>query len=254
MINLAFKLPSSFRMKYRDKVFETLLKSEKNNFENIFKNQIIHYILGNKNLAKREDCIKLFDCYKNYLNLKFIDDFLKEDCDEISLSNQLKQFSLNKNIFPFCDIYYIIDYKGKVNAINYINEFQSNNFNLINTYLVKCLDIQKQLNEKIYEVFFNQNNMEKLIKLYKIIISNKYYTKLSEIFFFTFSKIFCFYIKLYKNDLKHEDNIKKLQEIINIDKYEQNNTKLIQYIKNLLNENIVNNEQNEKSNKKILLK
>ena len=255
MINLAFKLSSSFRMKYRDIVFETLLKTEKNNFENIIKNQIIHYILGNKNLVKRENCTKLFDCYKNYLNLKFIDDFLKEDCDEISLSNQLKQFSLKKNIFSFCDIDYIIDYKSKVNAINYMTEFQSNNFNLINTYIVESLNIQKKLNSKIYEAFFNKNNIEKLINLYKIIISNKNCTKLSDIFLLTFSKIFSFYIKLYKNDLKHEDNLKKLNEIIGMDKYEGNNSKLIQYIQNLLlNENIKNDSKNEKLNKKKLLK
>ena len=135
MLILAFKLSNSFRMKYEDKIFESLLKREKINFENLIKNRIFHLILGNKNLIKRENCVKIVEPFKKNLDINFIDNKLKENCEEISLSNQLKQFSLIKTIFPFCDIDYIYDFKERINAINYMTEFQSTNFNLLNIYI-----------------------------------------------------------------------------------------------------------------------
>lgn len=62
MINLCFKY-SDFRMKYFDKLFDSMLKNEKTNFDNILKNQVIHYILGNNNSAQRESCIKIYKAF-----------------------------------------------------------------------------------------------------------------------------------------------------------------------------------------------
>ena len=81
-------------------------------------------------------------------------------------------------------------------------------------------------------------------------ISNKEFPTFTDSFFFTFSKIICFYIKLYKDDLKHIDNLKKLTEIINNYHLEGNNTNLIQYIQSLLlNDNIGNDAQKNKIDK-----
>jgi hypothetical protein len=83
-------------MKYEDKIFADLLIKEKENIETIFKNQIAHFILGNKNLITREKCIKLINSFSHKLDLKIADQFLKDNCEQISMSNQLKQFSLKK--------------------------------------------------------------------------------------------------------------------------------------------------------------
>ena len=48
MIYLCFKY-SDFRMKYFDKLFDSMLNNEKTNFDNILKNQVILHILGNNN-------------------------------------------------------------------------------------------------------------------------------------------------------------------------------------------------------------
>ena len=252
MINLSFKLNNSFRMKYKDLILEQLLKNEKNNFENLIKYKLIHFILGNKNLIKRENCLRLLYNFENYMDLKIIDNFLKDNCDEISLSNQLKQFSLKKNMFPLCDTDYIIDYKERINAFKYLIEFQKD-FNLLNTYIVKPLNIQEKLYKKNYEIFFNNNFFGKIMNFYKNIITNENYGLFRDIYFFNFSKIICFYIQLYKDDALHKDNISKIIEIINVQKMEKNNEKLIQYMKKLLlNESNKDNEQKNKNKIKSL--
>ena len=86
-----------------------------------------------------------------------MDNLLKNDCELISSSNQLKKFSLKKNIFSICDIDYIIDCDERINAIQYLTDFQSNDFNLLNTYIDKSLKIQEKLYKKAYETFFNQS-------------------------------------------------------------------------------------------------
>ena len=252
MINLSFKLNNSFRMKYKDLILEQLLKNEKNNFENLIKYKLIHFILGNKNLIKRENCLRLLYNFENYMDLKIIDNFLKDNCDEISLSNQLKQFSLKKNMFPLCDTDYIIDYKERINAFKYLIEFQKD-FNLLNTYIIKPLNIQEKLYKKNYEIFFNNNFFGKIKNFYKNIITNENYGLFRDIYFFNFSKIICFYIQLYKDDALHKDNISKIIEIINVQKMEKNNEKLIQYMKKLLlNESNKDNEQKNKNKIKSL--
>ena len=252
MLNLSFKFGNSFRMKYKDIIFEQLLKKEKTNFENILKNKIIHHILGNKNLIRREDCINLLNHFENYIDMKIIDNFLKENCDEISLSNQLKQFSLKKIIFPLCDIDYIIESEERINATNYLIEFQKD-FNLLNTNIIKPLNIQEKLYKKNYEIFFNSNFFDKIIDLYKEIFLNDNCTLFRNIFFFNFSKMLCFYIQVFKGDTLYKDKISKIIEIIDKDKLDENNKKLIQYMKNLIyNENSILNEQKNKNKIKNL--
>ena len=233
MIDLAFKFSNSFRMKFNDKIYENLLKNDKTNYENLIKNQIYHHILGNKNLIKRESCLGLYQIDKYKIDIKLIDNLLKENCDEISLSNKLKQFSLKKSIFPICDLDYIIDCKQRANAINYMMEFQSNNYNLLNTYIIKPLSIQEKLNQKNYEIFFNTKNVDKFLNFYDSLVTKNNYPILTDIFVYTFSKILCFFIKLYKNDNIFEKYQKKLIEIVNNNKLEGNNSKLIKYIQDI---------------------
>jgi hypothetical protein len=150
-------------------------------------------------------------------------------------------------MFAFCDIDYIIDCDERIKAINYFIEFQSDNFNLLNTYIVKPLSIQEKLNKKVYDTFFNKKNIDTYIDFYKIIASTNNYPLLTEIFFFNFSKILCFYITLYKGDVRFEEYQKKLIEIINNNKLEGINSNLINFVQNLLLiEDISNNDKKKK--------
>ena len=253
LLNLGFKYSDSFRMKYEDKIFADLLIKEKENIETIFKNQIAHFILGNKNLITREKCIKLINSFSQKLDLKIADQFLKDNCETISMSNQLKQFSLKKSFFSSCDMDYIIYSPERTNAMNYILEFQSKNISLLNTNICKSLSIQEKLNKEIYDTFFNRDNMETIINFYNILISNNNYPLLTDIFFYNFSKILCVYLKLYKTEDIDENIKNKLIEIINNNKLEGNNSESIQYIKNLLiheNSNSINDKNGKSLNKK----
>ena len=255
MINLVFKDSNIFRMKYKDIIFENLMLKEKVNFNNIIKNRIIHYILGKRNIISREDCIQFYQSFGNNLDLKFVDNLLKEYCDKISLSNQLKNFSLKKSIFPICDIDYIINSSERKEAIQYLMEFQSENYHLLNTYILKPLSIQEKLNKKIFDNFFKKSNIDKLINFYSFIVSYNNQS-LIDIFFFNCSKIICVYIKSYNYENLDEIFKKKLIEIINNKSLEENNSNLIQYIKKLiLKEDIIDtNKKNEISNKPKSLK
>ena len=250
MIKIAFLFSENFRMKYKDNLFEKLLSKEKNNFENIIKNQIIHHILGNKNLVQRESCINMYNSYTSLsqkLNLELVDKILKENCDIVSSENQLKKFTLKKDYFPLCDIDYIIDYNEKANATNYMMEFQKINYNLLNTYLSNSLSIQEKLYKKIYETLFSKNNLESYIHFYKILITNNNYPLLTDKFIFTLSKLFSFYIALSKERMINNNEEYKilLLEIINNNKLEDSNKILIQYIKKILsNKDIINERQN----------
>ena len=257
LFNLGFKYSDSFRMKYEDKIFADLLIKEKDNIEKIFKNQLAHFILGNKNLITRERCIKLINSFSQKLDLKIADQFLKDNCEQISMSNQLKQFSLKKSFFSFCDIDYIISSTERTNAIKYMVEFQSKNINLLNTYICNSLSIQEKLNKEVYDTFFNKNNIETIINFYKILTSNNNYPLLTDIFFYNFSKILCVYLKLYKAEDIDESIKNKLIEIFNNNKLEGNNAESIQYIKNLLiheDSNLINDKNVKSMNKKKNLK
>ena len=251
MIKIAFMNADRFKMNYKDILFQKLLNKEKINFEDLIKNQIIHYIIGNKNIIKRENCLKLYNNFYKDLHMNLIDNLLKENCEEIISTNQLKQYSLKKEIFSYFDIDYIFDCNERINAIKYVNEFQSKNCNILNTYILNSLSIQKDLNLKINDVFFNNKNIDNFINFYKILLSN-IYPSLTDIFFFTYSKILCVFIKLYNFDM-NKDFKNNLISIINNNKLEGKYNDSIQYIKKiLLNEKILENNNKIEDRKKKL--
>ena len=247
MIDITFKFSDSFRMKKSDDIFDNLLIKEKKNIENIIKNKIIHHILGNKNIVEREDCAQIYNEYASInkkLNADLVDNLLKENCDIISSKNQLKKFSLKKNAFKYCDIDYIIDYEQRMNAIQYILDFKADSHNILNTFISNSLTIQEKLNNKIYETVFCKNNLEYLINFYQVLISNNNYSLFTDIFFFTISKFICTYIKIKDKNI-NEEYKNKIIEIINNNKLECNNSKIIQYIKKLLSdEDIIKENKN----------
>ena len=255
MIKMAFKFTSYFKMSYKDELFEKLLLKEGKNLENLIRNEIIHYIITKQNLINRESCITIYNFYEhNEINTNFIINLLKENCDEIHSLNQRNLYSLKKEVFKFFDVDYIINYKDKNNAIKYTTEFQSTNYNILNTYLIEPLSIQVKLNEKIYDSFFNNKNIDNFLKFYEnCIISNKF-PVLTENFFVTTSKFLCLFIKLYNNEANDFDILKK--KLINIFtncKLEGKYTTCIQYILKLLSkEEIIKTNQKKENLKKNL--
>ena len=150
----------------------------------------------------------------NEINTNFIINLLKENCDEIHSLNQLKLYSLKKETFKFFDVDYIINYQDKSNAIKYTTEFQSTNYNILNTYLIEPLSIQVKLNEKIYDSFFNNKNIDNFLKFYNNCIISNNFPVLTENLFVTTSKFLCLFIKLYNNKDTDFDLLKK--KLINI--------------------------------------
>ena len=193
MINLCFNFSNIFKMKFKDKIMYKLIEREKINLEKVIKNEIIHFILGNNNKITREECIKQYQSYQKILSYENIDNILTEYCNK---NNQLK-LSLKISKFKFFDLDYIINYIQRDNAFKYINNFKSNN--LLNTYFSTCLSIQNKLNNNIFDNFFNEYNIDNFGNIFKMLITNKNYLKLDNIFLYTFSKIICVYLEFYKN-------------------------------------------------------
>ena len=251
MIKMAFKESDNFTMNYKDEIFEKLLLKEGKNLENLIRNEIIHFIIAKKNLIDRESCMTVYDFYDhNEIKTDFIINLLKENCNEIPSKNQLKLYSLKKEIFKFFDIDYIINYKDKSDAIKYISEFQSTNYNILNTYLIDPLSIQVILNEKIYDSFFNDN----FLKFYEYYIISNAFPILTEDLFVTTSKFLCMFIKIYNNKANNFDILK--EKLINIFlncKLGEKYTDYIQYILKLLSkeEIITRNQKNEKLKKNL---
>ena len=172
---------------------EILLEKEKNNFEVIIKNDILHHILGNNNEIKfgKEDFLEIYKTYEKYLNLgDLIDKVFHEDCQKKIINDtkfnalekikQIEQISINKSSFPYCDIDYIKDNEERKNAKEYI---KNNKLNILNTYIVEPLKIQKRFNKEIYNTFFKNLNLIQIIHIYRLIIK---YKQLSDIFFINF--------------------------------------------------------------------
>jgi len=260
MIKIAFKYTNVFTMNYKDEIFEKLLLKEGKNLEKLIRNEIIHYIITKKNLIDRESCMTVYDYYDHdEINSDFIINLLKENCNEIPSANQLKLYSLKKEIFEFFDVDYIVNYKDKNNAIKYTTEFQSTNYNILNTYLIDPLSIQVKLNEKIYDSFFNNKNIDNFLKFYENYIISNNFPILTENFFVTTSKFLCMFIKLYNNKTSDFDILKeKLIKIFTNCKLEGKYTACIKYILKLLSkeEIIITNEKKEsiKNNLKDKLK
>ena len=248
MINLSFKYSDSFRMKFSDTLFDKLLQNEKENIENMIKNQIIHLILGHKNVVEREDCMKFYNEYTSLnknLDVNLVDNLLKENCFTMNSTNQLKIFTLQNNAFKYCDIDYIIDCSQRKNAIQYILDFRSDSHNILNTYISNSLTVQKRLNNRIYETIFNNKNLENMLQFYNAIISNNNYILFSDIFFTTISKYICTYIKV-KEQNTNEEYKNKILDIINSNKLESINHQYFKYIKQLLaNEDTINENKSK---------
>ena len=256
MIKMAFKYSDIFSMNYKDEIFEKLLLKEGKNLENLIRNEIIHFIIAKQNLIDRESCMTVYEFYDHKeINTDFIINLLKENCNEISSLNQLKLYSLKKEIFKFFDIDYIINYKDKSDAIKYISDFQSTNYNILNTYLIEPLSLQVKLNEKIYDFFFNNKRIDNFLKFYeKYVISNNF-PILTENLFVTTSKFLCMLIKLYNN--KDNDFAILKEKIINIFtncKLDGKYTASIQYILKLLSKEEILATNQKKENIKNNLK
>ena len=255
MIKMAFKYTNYFKMTYKDELFGKLLVKEGKNLENLIRNEIIHFIIAKQNLIDRESCITVYNFYDhNEINTNFIINLLKENCDEIHSLNQRNLYSLKKEIFKFFDVDYIINYKDKNNAIKYTTEFQSTNYNILNTYLIDPLSIQVKLNEKIYDSFFNNKNIDNFLKFYENCIISNNFPVLTENFFVTTSKFLCLFIKLYNNETSDFDIQKeKLINIFSNCKLEGKYTTCIQYILKLLSkEEIIKTNQKKENLKKNL--
>ena len=215
MEKIAFR-DINFKVKMKDEIYEKLYLNEKEKIETLVKNDIIHFILGNKNLIRRDDCIeylsKVYD--DNYTEL--VDEIIKKDCEKIILSNGLIVFSLKKEILNLCDIDFLITFKSRKSAFEYMTNFQSKNFDPSNIYLLEPLNIEKKLMKNIYQTYYNDKNINELIQFYNFIYNNKEKMGLLyNIFYSNLTKIISFAYKLCSTDLLDEDFKLKLLEKIN---------------------------------------
>ena len=206
----AFRNPDS-KFKIKDEIHENLCQQEKDKIITLKKSEIIYFILSNKNRITRDECFKYFESIFNQNDILLLDEVLREDCEKISLSSGLKQFSLKKKILNSCDIDNIILLEQRKNAIEYITNFQSKDLDLFKIKLVEPLNIQKQLTKNIYETFCNEKNMYDLVKLYNFLYNNKdTYPSMNQIFYFNITKMLNFAYELCFSNLLDEDFKKEL--------------------------------------------
>ena len=234
MIYLAFNSSNKFRMKYGDILFNNLIRKEKKNFENILKNEILYHLFGNNKNIERESCEKIYNEFymlNKDLSKDFVINILTENCRIISSSNELKKYSLKKKTLKYFDYDYIIDIFERILAIKLTIDSLDFGITPINTCAPNTLSIQEKLNCKIYENWFNKNNLENIISFcdFSIIIDDDNYT-LTNIFILTYSKIICTYIKIFKGNINEEFR-NKLTKIL-----EKNDNVLFKYIKKLLSD------------------
>ena len=225
-----------FNFKMNDELYEKFYQKEKDKIKALVKNEIIHFILSKKNLVKRDDCIKYME--KNFDNnhLELVDEILKTNCEKIVLTNGLIEFSLKKDVLDTCDIDYIFSSKKRINAIEYMTNFQSNNFNISNINMIEPLNIEKKLIKNVYQSFYNKKNIDEMIKLYNLIYINKENAKLvNQIFYSNLTKILNFAYKLCSTDLLDEDFKKKLLEKMNLIEDKQFQKEKINEVKTKIN-------------------
>ena len=216
MQNIAFS-KVDFKFNINDELDEILYKRENKKINQLVKNEIIHYILGNNNMVNRDNCLNYIEIYfdKKYLGL--VDEILKEDCDKIVLTNGLVQFSLKKEKMNLCDIDNIIPPKFRKNAIEYINNFQTKNCSLFNINIIEPLNMQHDLSKKIYQTFYNEKSINDLINFYNIINRCKEkFPLLYKIFYYNIKKILTFSYKLCLTQILDEDFKKWLLEKLKI--------------------------------------
>ena len=245
MENIAFR-DVDFKWKMKDEIYEKLYQNEHDKIHTLIKNEIINFILGNKNLVKRDECInyleQLFD--GNYIEL--VDEILKNNCEKISLTNGLMKFSLNKDMLKLFDIDYIVNCRFRKNALDYITNFQSKNYNHMNFNILQPLKIKQKLMENVYQTFYNENNLNDLIEFYNFIYSNKEKAPLiKNIYHLNISKILSFSYKLCLNQFFKEDiKVKIIEKLSQIQDKE--------FFKNIFENTDENND--ELKNKKLNLK
>ena len=162
------------------------------------------------------------DCQK-----KIINDIKFNALDRI---RQIEKISFNKSSFPYCDIDYIKDILERDNAKEYID---INQLNILNTYIVEPLQIQKKFNKEVYNAFFKNTYLIEITFIYSHIINNKL-LEMSDILFNNLSKIFYVYFKL-EIETNNDEFLKALNKVIsrNIldDKYKKG---VLKEIKSLL--------------------
>ena len=142
---------------------------------------------------------------------------MKEDCNRIILSNGLAHFSLKKEKMILCDIDNIIPCNLRKNAIEYINNFQTKECNLLNINIIEPLNIQKNFSKKIYQTFYNEKNFNDLINFYILINHSKEKVPLLyKIFYSNIKKILSFSNKLCLTHILDEDFKKMLLEKLKI--------------------------------------
>ena len=244
ILNLAFKYADEFRMNYNDWVLEKLLEKEKNNFEELIKNDMLHHILGfnNRIPIKKEIFLSIYKAYKKHLNLEdLIDKVFHEDCQKkiindikfnaLDRNREIEQISFRKSSFTYCDIDYIKDILERNNAKEYIND---NQLDILNTYITEPLQIQKRFNKEIYNAFFKINNLIQITFIYSHIINNKL-PELNDILFINFSKIFYIYFNLENENTNNEEFLQALNKVISRSKLDDKYKKgVLQEIKCLI--------------------
>ena len=257
MEKIAF-VNNNLAIKTRDEIYEKLYLNEKDNINKLVKNDIIHFILGQENLVERDDCIDYLNnnFHNNYLVL--LDGLLKNDCEKKVLTNSLIKYSLKKEILYFCDIDNIISFEYRINAIKYMTNFQSNNCDVCNINILSPLNIKKEMIKKIYQTFYNEKNIEEIIKLYNLIYTNKENGKiLNEIFYSNITKILSFIFKLCSTDLLDKDfKIKILEKMKHIkdNQFKEEKSREEEVYKKPLKDKLkkIFVKRNEKINEKII--
>ena len=248
MENIAF-FNTSFKWKLKDLIYEQLYQKEKEKFNTLVKNEIIHFILGKKNLVKRDDCVDFLKDIFNNNYIELVDEILKNNCEKISLSNALINFSLNKDILKSIDIDYIINSKQRTNAIEYITNFQSKNNNLMNINILEPLQIKEKLMKSVYKTFLKEKYLGGLVDFYNFIYANKEKTPLLKtVFHFNITKILYFAQKLCSTQIIDEDLKDKIIKKLNLIQDKE----FFEIIKEKKEEN--KEEPNNQNNKKINVK
>ena len=214
MEKLAFRnLDMKFKMK--DNIYKNLYLKEKNNIQNSMENEIIHFIIENENLVKRDECIKFLekDFDNNYIEL--IDKFLQNNCEKIVSLNGLLKFSLKRENLILCDLDYIASFEKRKKAFEYMTNFHSKNYNLLNVHIIEPLNIKKKLMKNLYKTFYNDKNIDTLMKFYNLIYIKEKGKLLELIFQFNLTKILTFAFNLCSTKLLDEDFKTKLMGKIN---------------------------------------
>ena len=175
IFELTFECVAGFKMTYKDPLLKYLYNIEKNNLNEIFKNNIFINILSNNNLVSINECIENVTTYKYYFEDANVEKIIVENCDKMKTKNNLTKFSLNKESLASFDIDYIQYFDEKEKAKKYLMDFKKKEFNLLNTVFSPGLNIEQKLNNKNIENFIietkNYNHFLAILK--KILTDSK---------------------------------------------------------------------------------